>query len=231
MTLRAVVGLVVLVAACGGSTGSQGRPNTPEGSRGGDEALASCEGGSGRRETGLDVNGDGTPDVRRVYEGNTEMCREVDLNFDGRKDVFHYFDERGQRVRLEDDLDFDGRIDQITFYRGGGVSRRELDTNFDNRFDTWEYFENGRIARTERDTNADRRVDYWERYADGRTVQIQYDEDGDGRADRTDDNPDLGDDAAQPAPPASGGGEAPPVPPGGAPQPTSDEPTPGGSPS
>lgn len=236
MTQRSVVGLVCVLAACGGGSGSsRGRPETPEGSRGDEEALASCEGGGGRRDSGMDVNGDGTPDIRRVYEGSTEVCREVDLNFDGRKDVFHYYDERGQQVRLEDDLDFDGRIDQITFFRGGAVKRRELDTNFDNRFDTWEFYENGRIARTERDTNADRRVDYWERYADGRTVQIQYDEDGDGRPDRTDDNPDLGEETAPQAGPNRGGAApanqpAPPdVPAGGAPQPESDEPPAGGS--
>ena len=54
-------------------------------------------------------------------------------------------------VREEHDFDFDGRLDQITYFENGQRVRLELDTNFDERTDTWLWCENGRVSRAERD--------------------------------------------------------------------------------
>lgn len=176
----------------------------------------------GRTSSEYDTNGDGTPDVRKVFqtmgEGNAihavMVCREADLNHDGRKDVFRFYNDEGRTLREEEDHDFDGRIDTITYFDGGQVVRREMDTNADGMVDMRLYYrdaaasENARTLggtsenRTERahdirpfraeremvnDNNPEFRADRWEFYdAQGRVVRIGIDYDHDGRADRWD---------------------------------------------
>ncbi len=191
------VSLMLWCAGCGSSTQASSRPQAPQGSRGREEVREQCN-PSGHRVVSTDVNNDNVADVLQVYDGSREICREVDLNFDGRKDVFAYFGPDGRPVRREDDFDWDGRIDQITYYRGSEIDREELDLNFDNRIDTWRYFRAGAVVRTERDTNNDRHVDYWEEYEGDRVARIRYDTNGDGRPDRVDDHPDLGEEGGPP---------------------------------
>ena len=50
---------------------------------------------SGNRVEVLDLNGDGKPDIRRVFSGSQELCRIVDLNGDGKTDMYEYFDAGG----------------------------------------------------------------------------------------------------------------------------------------
>lgn len=192
---RAWLGWLAIAAIGCGS--SQSRPTTPQGSRGDEEVREQCD-PSGHRVVQTDVNNDGVPDMMQVYDGEREICRAVDLNFDGRKDVFTYFGPDGHPVRREDDFDWDGRIDQITYYRNGQIEREELDLNFDNRIDTWRYFRDGQVVRTERDTNNDRHVDYWEEYEGDRVARIRYDTNGDGQPDRVDEHPDLGEETTPP---------------------------------
>src|SRR6202521_3362175 len=60
-----------------------------------------------------DQNGDGRPDVWRVYD-RQGLLSEVtaDTNFDGRSDVHEYY-EHGALVRRESDGDFNGRVDFV----------------------------------------------------------------------------------------------------------------------
>ena len=41
----------------------------------------------GDRDTLVDANGDGYANIRHVFDGSTEKCTELDLNFDGRVDM------------------------------------------------------------------------------------------------------------------------------------------------
>ncbi len=178
----------------------------------------------GRNASEYDTNGDGVPDVRKVYQTVGEgsairavlVCREVDLNHDGRKDVFRFYNDEGRTLREEEDHNFDGRIDVITYFDAGQVVRREMDTNGDGMVDMRVFYretassENARTLgagggstgsstrardvrpfRAERelqnDNNPEFRADYWEFYdAQGRVVRIGWDYDRDGRADRWD---------------------------------------------
>lgn len=176
----------------------------------------------GRTSSEYDTNGDGTPDVRKVFqtmgEGNAihavMVCREADLNHDGRKDVFRFYNDEGRTLREEEDHDFDGRIDTITYFDGGSVVRREMDTNADGMVDMRVFYrdvgagesrsnagtsenrpqERAREVRpfraereTQNDNNPEFRADYWEFYdAHGHVVRIGWDYDHDGRADRWD---------------------------------------------
>lgn len=147
---------------------------------------------AGKRVVKLDLNQDKQPDVWKLYRTKVEggarvdilTCKERDLNFDGRKDVWYYYDDDGN-VRMEEmDLDFDGRIDLVTYRRGGKLIRQEMDTNHDGKIDVWKRYEEEVLVRIERDTKFNGKVDYWEYYEGGQLDRIGYDEDGDGVVDR-----------------------------------------------
>lgn len=152
-----------------------------------------------RNASEYDTNGDGVTDVRKVYQMVGEgaevrsvlVCREVDLNHDGVKDMFRFYNEEGRTLREEEDRDFDGRIDVISFFENGEVVRREMDTNGDGQVDMRVYYRDHRPYRAEREMGAandpEFRADYWEFYnAQGHVSRIGWDYDRDGRADRWD---------------------------------------------
>jgi len=155
--------------------------------------------GAGRSSSEYDTNGDGVPDVRKVFQVVGEgqdahpvlVCREVDLNHDGTKDVFRFYNDQGRTLREEADRDFDGRLDVITYFDNGEVVRREFDLNRDGMIDQRMYYRENRPYRAEREVQSDNaaefRPDYWEFYdARGHVVRIGTDYDHDGRADRWD---------------------------------------------
>lgn len=61
----------------------------------------------------VDVNGDQRPDIVHVMKEGREVCRIVDLNFDGAVDVYIYYDAKGGERRREADFDRDGRPDLV----------------------------------------------------------------------------------------------------------------------
>jgi hypothetical protein len=155
--------------------------------------------GEGYEVTEYDTSGDNTPDVRKVFKTMGEgslarlvlICREADLNGDGRKDIVRLYTEEGRPMREEADRDFDGRIDEITHFTNGRVSLQEIDTSGNGTIDTKIFYEGGQPERAERDmrsrsTASEWRPDRWEYYADGHTVRIGTDLNGDGKVDRWD---------------------------------------------
>jgi hypothetical protein len=131
----------------------------------------------------IDANGDGKPDVTLVREGGREVCRAVDLNFDGKIDSWTYFDANGQVRRRERDYDRDGRIEEISIYQGGVLIEQHRATNLTHRLDTWHYYKDGQLTRTERDSDGDGVVDQWWEYQSQKCPLIHSDVDGDGRPD------------------------------------------------
>jgi hypothetical protein len=156
-------------------------------------------GAQGREVSEYDTSGDGVPDVRKVYaaagtgvEARLVMiCRETDLNSDGRKDVIRYYDDEGRTLREDADRNFDGKMDLSVVFQDGRVVRKELDTDLDGRLDTKVFFEGNLPLRTERDlagrSTPDKwHPDQWEYFEEGRMVRSGTDLDGDSRVDRWD---------------------------------------------
>jgi hypothetical protein len=146
-----------------------------------------------------DTSGDGVPDVlkvfRRIGSGATGrlvlICRESDLNGDGVMDVVRHYDDDGNPKREDADRNFDGKVDDITYYENGEVTHREIDTKGDGVTDLKIYYDHGKPVRAERDiakrsTATNWKPDVWEYYEEGRIVRIGTDLDGDGRVDRWD---------------------------------------------
>lgn len=165
-----LLGAMLIVSACGSenSAGSVGRrSNAPEARhepQGEPMPHQECIAAGGDIQS-VDVDGNGQPDVRTVMEGGRPKCRETDANFDGRVDIYRWFDlSNGFVTRVEDDYDFDGRIDVVSTWENNLPVRDILDTNFDGRTDTWRDYRDGHISELRRDADGDGRVDTWERF-------------------------------------------------------------------
>lgn len=139
----------------------------------------------GSRAQRFDVNGDGQPDLVVVKDGARELCRSVDMNFDGRVDVWVYYDENGQVRRRESDLDRDGQIDDISVYENGQIVARQNATKLGGRIDTWHFYANGTLTQSERDADGDGVIDQWWEYPQAKLEcpLVHTDVDGDGRPD------------------------------------------------
>lgn len=131
----------------------------------------------------LDANGDGRAEIVIVKSGGREVCRAVDLNFDGKIDVWEYRDASGQVRRRETDYDRDGKIDEVAEYRNGVLVSKVRATTLNDKVDTWQYYDNGVLARVERDSDGDGVVDQWWEYKRPDCPLIHADTDGDGRPD------------------------------------------------
>jgi hypothetical protein len=132
----------------------------------------------------VDRNGDGRTDHWITRENGAIAREELDENFDGRPDRTLIYDSATHEVvQIEEDTNFDGKIDAWTSLRGGQVVGRRVDDNGDGQVDAWSTYRGGVITRLERDTNNDGFRDRVALYQDGRLVREERDDDGDGRTD------------------------------------------------
>ena len=134
------------------------------------------------------------PNIRRVYgvvgEGEDRhrvlLCREVDTNLDGVKDVVRTYTDKGDPLNEVADTNFDGKIDTWITFTKGRVSKLRLDHNKDGQDDETRYYVSGRLSRAQIDTNYDNKPDVWEIYDDGKLERRGIDLDFDGHVDRWD---------------------------------------------
>ena len=134
----------------------------------------------------INVGGDSRPDIVIVRSGGREVCRSVDMNFDGIVDSWIYRDASGAVTRRENDYDRDGRIDEIAIYQGGIIVQKQRATTLVGRLDTWHFFQGGKLARTERDSDGDTQIDQWWEYPTPDQPEcplIHTDVNGDGHPD------------------------------------------------
>ena len=133
-----------------------------------------------------------TPNVRRVYgllgvtgsERRVLLCREVDTNFDGRKDLVRTYDDEGKKKTEQADTDYDGKMDTWIHFSGRWPAKVELDTTGDGEPNETKYYSEGTLLRITRDTNADGNPDIFEVYKDGQLLRMGVDVDFNGRVDR-----------------------------------------------
>jgi len=207
MTRNLWVGGVVLAAigglafACGGSkqpqvdrTAFDSRPKNL--ADGGIDDQSRCEFRGRADREAVETAGPGAvqPNVRRVYQmiGTGEsmhkvlVCREIDTNLDGVKDIVRTYNEKGESLHEQADVNYDGRIDTWITFAGGRIAKEDLDTNFDGNPDVWKYYAGGQLIRIQRDINHDGRPDRWEFYTAGKLERVGIDLDFDSHVDRWD---------------------------------------------
>src|SRR5688572_4437186 len=117
-----------------------------------------------------DIDNDGKAEVYKYYgrvddpdrpgEKKTQLTRQdLDLNWDGKSDIWRYFDGKGKVEREEWDTDYDGNVDDTRFFDNGVIARAERDRNNDGKADMIRYYKSGKLERKESDTNGDGQVD------------------------------------------------------------------------
>ena len=182
------------LAGCATSKGSQGQSQTAQKQV---EEKRQVPGGQTGETDDLrtsDIDNDGKPEVFKYYsriddperpgEKKTQLTRQdVDLNWDGKIDIWRYFDASGKVEREEWDTDYDGKVDDTRFFENGVITRAERDRNNDGRADMVRYYKSGALERKESDTNGDGQIDRWE-YFTGRILdRVGVDKDHDGSVD------------------------------------------------
>jgi hypothetical protein len=134
------------------------------------------------------------PNVRRVFkdigEGENRhkvlVCREIDTNLDGIKDVMRQFNAKGEAQKENADTNYDGKLDVWTIFVNGRMSEEDVDTNYDGAPDVWKTYVDGKLSRVKRDRNFDGKPDIWEIYANGVLERMGIDDSYDGHVDRWD---------------------------------------------
>jgi hypothetical protein len=134
------------------------------------------------------------PNVRRVFSvvgerdnrHKTLVCREIDTNLDGIKDVVRVFNPKGEAIREEADTNYDGKLDVKATFVAGRLAEEQVDTNYDGKPDVWKFYTDGALTRIKRDRNFDGNPDVWEVYAGGHLERIGVDDTFDGHVDRWD---------------------------------------------
>jgi hypothetical protein len=191
--------LALLINGCGASAAPpKPRPvnDTLEGATAVGDDASRCEYRGRADREAKESAGLGTirPNIRRVYalvgEGDDRrrvlLCREIDTNLDGTKDVVRTFNDKGESLRELADSDYDGKIDTWVTFAKGRMAKVELDSNRDGIPDQFLYYVQGKLARLQRDTNGDGKPDVWEIYEDGALRRMGFDLDFDGHVDRWD---------------------------------------------
>ena len=174
---------------------------SPKGPQGNVDDHSMCEWkGKPDRETS-EIAGPGSlkPNVRRVFQvlGVGEdrhkilVCREIDTNFDGVKDVVRRYNDKGESLHEESDANYDGRIDTWITFAKGRLAEMQIDNDRDGKADEWKFYSEGRLARVKRDTNRDGKADVWEIYREGKLERMGVDVDADERVDRWDHDTEL----------------------------------------
>ena len=188
----------LLALGCGGGAGTQTPPKMSDKQVSGvaaDDASRCDYKGRAYREV-QEVRGPGAPqpNIRRVFsivgEGEDRkkilLCREVDTNLDGAKDVMRTYTDKGEPLNELADTNFDGKVDTwITFSRGR-IAKVQLDKSGRGQPEEVKFYVAGKLARAQRDTNKDGKPDQWEIYDEGRLQRLGVDLDFDGRVDRWD---------------------------------------------
>lgn len=188
-----------LFVACGNGEGRGPVVPTKSGTavdeRGGDDRSRCDFKGRADREV-IETTGPGAiqPNIRRVFaivgEGEDSrkvlLCREVDTNLDGMKDVVRTYNDKGEALHEQADSNYNGKIDTWISFARGRISKVELDGNGDGRPDETRYYVDGKLSRAQRDKNFDGKADVWEIYDKGRLQRMGVDLDFDGHVDRWD---------------------------------------------
>lgn len=100
----------------------------------------------GPRLRAEDRDGDGRPDVWRIYDQQGQLVEiDLDTNRDGRPDVQEHY-RHGVLVRRESDRNFNGQIDLVEEFGSPGVEpvRELIDVDYDGSADLLILFQNGR---------------------------------------------------------------------------------------
>lgn len=113
------------------------------------------------------------------------VAHTLDADRDGKPEEVRYFDEKtAQLVRVDEDRDYDGRIDAWNTYASGVLVTRQLDESGDGKVDAWETYAGGRMTAREVDRDGNGTRDAFYVYTAGALTEERHDTKGSGKIDR-----------------------------------------------
>ncbi len=180
------------VVGCGGKKQEPVAPDAvASGQRADDRARCEFEGRDDRDVQESSAPGSVVANVRRVYgyvSGGEErrrvlLCREVDTNFDGVKDLVRTYGDHGEKLTEQADTDYDGKIDTWITFGARKPAKIEIDKTADGKVDETRFYISGQLSRIQRDTNGDDKPDVFEIYREGRLERMGIDANYDGQVD------------------------------------------------
>jgi hypothetical protein len=196
LLLAGAVASALAIQACGGSAPSEAKAPMKEvaGVPLDDRSRCEFKGRADREVAEATGPGATRPNIRRVYgvagggddRRRVLLCREVDTNIDGAKDIVRTFNDRGEPLSELSDSNYDGKIDTWVTFARGRVSKMMIDTSGSGQADETRFYVGGKLSRAQRDTNRDGKPDVWEVYDEGKLQRIGVDLDFDGHVDRWD---------------------------------------------
>jgi len=193
VTLRLIcVAFAITAVSCGGSKKKAKQAETlVSGQRDDDRARCEFEGRDDRDVQESSSPGSVIANVRRVYgyiDGGGErrrilLCREVDTNYDGIKDLVRTYGDHGEKLTEQADSDYDGKIDTWITFGTAKPAKIEFDRSGDGKADEIRFYVGGVLSRIQRDTNGDGNADVFEIYREGRLERMGLDLNHDGQVD------------------------------------------------
>jgi antitoxin component YwqK of YwqJK toxin-antitoxin module len=122
------------------------------------------------------------------------VLQEVDLNNDGRPEIFNYYRERSDAPRLlvrkDADLNRDGNVDIKSWFNDFGMLElEEMDGDFDGQIDLWDHYQDtdgdksAERVSSEVDTDYDGKPDVFTYFRNGKVIRKERDTNGDDRVD------------------------------------------------
>jgi hypothetical protein len=136
------------------------------------------------------------PNIRRVFKivGERDarhtvlLCREIDTNVDGIKDVVRTFNEKGEPLHEEADSNYDGKIDDWINFTAGVIEEEDVDSTYSaGRPNVWKFYVDGQLSRVRRNTHCQSgKPDTWEIYYKNKLERVGVDLSCDGHIDRWD---------------------------------------------
>jgi hypothetical protein len=130
----------------------------------------------------MDYDGDGRIDERWSFAGDRLDRLETDRNRDGRIDQIVRYLASGNVDSIENDDDFDGRLERTDAFRDGQPHTLTIDRDGDGGTDFRSLYESGVVARDEW-LDRSGRVVKTVRYRNGFPASGEIDRDGDGKLD------------------------------------------------
>lgn len=131
-----------------------------------------------------DTTGDGRVNIWQRFRNEKPYKQTADLNGDGQIDQTIRFDEQGRSVESHHDLDEDGRLETIRYYKNGELCRQEGFMSGRKEPDALTEFTGGQAVSEQRDTNGDGAFDVLVKMSKGKPISKEEDSNHDGRIDR-----------------------------------------------
>ena len=132
----------------------------------GDKASADYDKATGRlSRLVFDLNKNGKNDSVSYMDGTRIVRVELDLDENGKVERWDFYRPDGNLEKIGFASKDDGVMDSQAFYDPPGVLQRiEISTKRDGKYDRTEFYEQSVLVRSQDDTNGDGRPDKWDYY-------------------------------------------------------------------